>query len=222
MKRVWRENGLTIAFALMFIFTLFVGQSWTGMRTYNADQKEHGEKSLTYPQYLTSAHFGEATFENWESEFLQMGSFVLLTIWLRQRGSSESKEMDGESDVDEDPEKHRNDPNAPWPVRRGGLALALYRRSLTIAFFALFFASFAMHLLTGARNYNNEQLAHGQPAVSTLTFLRSAEFWFQSLQNWQSEFLAVASLVVLSIFLRQQGSSESKPVHMPHAEQPAA
>jgi hypothetical protein len=188
------------------------------MRAYNEEQRDHGDAAVSYGEYLTSAHFGEATFENWESEFLQMGAYVLLTVWLRQRGSAESKSLEGDAPVDEDPAGHRTDPDAPWPVRRGRLALAIYRNSLALAFFALFGLSWLLHAVTGAREYSADQVAHGASPVSTWQFLHRAEFWFQSMQNWQSELLAVASIVVLTIFLRQQGSPESKPVHAPHAQ----
>ncbi|MEY2468363.1 MAG: hypothetical protein QOF21_1061 [Actinomycetota bacterium] len=221
MKRILRDNGLSIVLMLMFVLMLVVGQSWSGMRTYNADQVQHGESPVSYPTYLTTSHFGEATFENWESEFLQMGAFVVLTIWLRQRGSSESKPVEGDSDVDEDPTKHQKDADAPWPVRRGGFALSVYRHSLSIAFFGLFLSSFLLHALTGAHAFNAEQAAHGAPAVTTWQFMERAQFWFESFQNWQSEFLAVAAIVILTIFLRQQGSPESKPVHASYAETPS-
>jgi hypothetical protein len=215
VRRIWRENSLSIVALLLFVLTLFAGQSWSGMRAYNADQVAHGERPVGYGTYLTTAHFGEATFENWESEFLQMGTYVLLTVWLRQRGSAESKGF-GEEDVDADPQDHQHDPDAPGPVRRGGLALALYRSSLSIALVGLFVLTFALHALTGAHAYSSEQVAHGSEPVGTLTFMGRSQFWFESFQNWQSEFLSVGLIVVLSIFLRQQGSPESKPVHAPH------
>jgi hypothetical protein len=205
-----------VPFAFFVVF--LVSQSLAGMHTYNEEQRDHGEPTVSYGHYLHTAHFGEATFENWESEFLQMGSYVLLTVWLRQRGSSESKKLEGDEAVDEDPARHRNDPDAPWPVRRGGLALAIYRNSLSIAFFVLFGLSLWLHAVTGAHAYSSDQLAHGGEAVDTLQYVTRSQFWFESMQNWQSEFLAVASIVVLSIVLRQQGSSESKPVHAPNAE----
>jgi hypothetical protein len=211
------RNSLGIVTVGLFLLVFLVGQSWSGMRAYDADQVEHGQPTVTYLEYLRTAHFGEATFENWESEFLQMGAYVLLTVWLRQRGSAESKSLDGDDPVDADPEDHRDDPDAPWPVRRGGLVLAVYRNSLSLAFFTLFALSWVLHGITGAHEFNEEQLAHGQPEISTGEFMRSAEFWFQSMQNWQSEFLAVAAIVLLTIVLRQQGSPESKPVHAPHA-----
>jgi hypothetical protein len=160
----------------------------------------------------------EATFENWESEFLQMGSYVLLTVWLRQRGSPESKKLDGKEDVDEGPEGHDGDRDAPWAVRRGGLALALYKNSLSIAFFTLFIASWLLHGAGGAHEYSEQQQAHGGEPVTMAKFMTTSDFWFQSFQNWQSEFLAVASIVWLSVYLRQEGSPESKPVHAPHSQ----
>ena len=169
--------------------------------------------------YLRTAHFGEATFENWESEFLQMGMYVVLTTKLRQKGSSESKPLEGSTPQDEDPSDHRDDADAPWPVRRGGAVLALYRNSLSIALFALFVASFVLHAWTGSRVYNHELASSGSTAfVNGLSYMTTSQFWFESLQNWQSEFLAVAAIVILTIFLRQHGSPESKPVHAPHWE----
>jgi hypothetical protein len=211
-----RNNGLTVAAVGLFLLVWIVGQALTGLHTYNADQKTHGGSAVGLGSYLTSSHFGEATFENWESEFLQMGAYVLLTVWLFQRGSAESKALDGEQEVDEDPSRHTDDADAPWPVRRGGIALALYKRSLSLVFFALFGLAFLAHAVTGAAAYNAEQHEHGETAVSTWEFVQRAQFWFESLQNWQSEFLAVAAIVVLTIFLRQQGSPESKPVHAPN------
>jgi hypothetical protein len=218
MRRFARDNSLSIVAVGLFLLVWIVGQSWAGMRAYNEEQRDHGEAAVSYGDYLTSAHFGEATFENWESEFLQMGAYVLLTVWLRQRGSAESKAIEGNDPVDEDPATHRTDPDAPWPVRRGGVALVLYRNSLALAFFGLFALSWLLHAITGAHEYSADQVAHGASSVSTWEFVRRAEFWFQSMQNWQSEFLAVGAIVILTIFLRQQGSPESKPVHAPHAQ----
>jgi hypothetical protein len=217
-RRFLRNNGLTLAAAAAFVVAWLLGQALTGLQAYNADQAEHGEPSIGLAEYLRTSHFGEATFENWESEFLQMGAYVLLTVGLRQRGSAESKPLEGDEPVDEDPAGHRTDPDAPWPVRRGGWALAIYKRSLSLAFFLLFAAAFLLHALTGAAAYSEEQAAHGEATVSAWEYVHRSQFWFESLQNWQSEFLAVASIVVFTIFLRQQGSPESKPVHAPHSE----
>jgi hypothetical protein len=171
---------------------------------------------VAFPTYLQQGHFIEATFENWESQFLQIGVYVLFTAFLFQRGSSESKDPDGREPVEADPELGEDRPGVPWPVRQGGIILHLYDYSLTLALLALFLISFTLHAVGGAREYSKQQLAHGGHAVSTLEFLRTAEFWFQSFQNRQSEFLAVFSLAVLSIVLRQKGSPESKPVAAPH------
>jgi hypothetical protein len=215
--RGWLRNS-KLAYACFALFALFlVAQSLTGWRAYDADQRDHHEPTVGYARYLTTGHFVEATFENWESEFLQMAAFVLLTVFLVQRGSAESK-ADGGNPSDEDPASHAGDPDAPWPVRRGGLALTLYENSLLIAFAVLFVGSVIGHALGGAREYSAEQQAHGGAAVGVGMFMTTSSFWFQSFQNWQSEFLAVGAIVVLSIFLRQRGSPESKPVHAPHAQ----
>jgi hypothetical protein len=216
LRKFFRENGLSLVmFGLFLLFWL--GQSLTGMHSYNQDQREHGQPAVSYSEYLRSGTFIEATFENWESEFFQMGAFVLLSAFLKQKGAGESKRLSEEDEVDQDPRKEAR-PDSPGPVHRGGLALALYSYSLTLALFGLFLFSFTMHALGGRMNFNEEQLQHGQPAVSLWQYVSSSRFWFESFQNWQSEFLSVGALVVLSIFLRQKGSPESKPVHTPHRE----
>jgi quinol-cytochrome oxidoreductase complex cytochrome b subunit len=216
MRRVVRDNGLSITmFALFLIF--LAAQSIAGYKTNNSDNQEHGQPPESYTRYLTSGAFVEATFENWESEFLQMGAYVLLTAFLIQKGSPESKNPDGDQ-VDQDPRTQRDDPDAPGPVKRGGLVLALYEHSLSLALFGLFLLSLVLHALGGHAELNQQQLEHGAAPVSLWSFVTSSEFWFQSMQNWQSEFLAVAALTVLGIFLRQRGSPESKPVAAPHAQ----
>jgi hypothetical protein len=215
MRRSLRDNGLTLVLVGLFMAFLF-GHSLAGQRVYNEEQRAHNEAPLSYGEYLATGEFGESVFENWESEFLQMGAYVLLTIWLRQRGSAESKTLDGDEAVDEDPSPHTTDSQAPWPVRRGGIWLALYKHSLSIAFILLFLGSIAAHAVTGAHAYSAEQEAHGGVAVSTAEYVGRSQFWFESFQNWQSEFLAVGAIVWLSIYLRQQGSPESKPVHAAH------
>ena len=212
----WRRNALSVACLAIFVVFL-IAQSLTGWRAAVADAIEHGGSSFGYWHYLTTGQFAEATFENWESEFLQMGAFVLLTIFLLQRGSSESKQ-DHNDPRDEDPREHHHDPDAPWPVRRGGFWLVVYENSLLIAFTVLFAVSFVGHAVSGAHEFTAEQREHGSPGVGAWQFVRMSEFWFQSFQNWQSEFLAVGSIVVLSVFLRQRGSAESKPVHAPHRQ----
>jgi hypothetical protein len=218
VRRFLRNNSLSVVTLGAFLVIWLGGQAWAGHRTYNAEQRAHGEPAVSMAEYLTRADFGEATFENWESEFLQMGVYVLLTAYLVQRGSSESRPLDAPPDPADDAEQHRDDPKAPWPVRRGGLVLKLYEHSLSTALLGLFLLAFLGHLVTGSRAYSAEQVAHGEPRVSALSYLFRSQFWFESLQNWQSEFLAVGTLVVLSIYLRQRGSPESKPVSAPHRQ----
>ena len=160
----WIRNS-KLAFACFGLFAVFlVAQSVTGWRSYDADQQQHGEPTVGYLSYLTTGHFVEATFENWESEFLQMAAFVLLTAFLVQKGSAESKPEEG-GPSDEDPRSHRDDPDAPWPVRRGGVWLKLYENSLLTAFVVLFVGSIVGHALGGAREYSAEQQAHGAEPV---------------------------------------------------------
>jgi hypothetical protein len=215
MRTFFRDNGLSLVVLTIFLVCL-VGQALTGWHVYNEEQTSHGEPTESLTGYLGTGHFAEAVFENWESEFLQMGAYVILTVFLFQRGSAESKDPDKENPSDEDPREHRDDEDAPGPVRRGGLALKLYEHSLSLAFLALFLASFVGHAWGGAAEYSDEQAQHGEPPVSAWEFVRTSRFWFESLQNWQSEFLAVGAIVILSIWLRERGSPESKPVARPH------
>lgn len=217
MRRRLQENSLSLVAFGLFFLVFILGQTMSGHRVYNEEQREHGEAPVAMTEYLTTGHFVEATSENWESEFLQMGAYVLLTVWFRQKGSAESKKLDGEEPEDADPRQDLR-PDSPGAVKMGGLALALYKNSLSLAFFGLFLLSFGLHAAGGAREYSSEQVAHGGQEVTALEYLRTSQFWFESLQNWQSEFLAVAAIVTLTIFLRQQGSPESKPVAAPHSE----
>ncbi|MGI8916978.1 MAG: DUF6766 family protein [Pyrinomonadaceae bacterium] len=217
MQRFIRNQSLSIVLFSLFVLFL-IGQSIAGHLQQNEELNEHGQPSLTYTAYLGSSHFLEATMENWESEFLQMFSYVALTAFLFQKGSLESKDPDKTEPVDRDPRKGKNRRNLPWPVKKGGLILILYEYSLSLVFLLLFLMSFFLHAVGGASTYNQGQIEHGQPAVSLLGFMATSEFWFQSLQNWQSEFLAVGCMVVFSIFLRQRWSAESKPVDAPHSE----
>lgn len=214
----FRKNGLSLVlFGFFFIFLL--GQSIVGHLDQNHERQEHGQAASGYFEYLASDHFLEATMENWESEFFQMFFFVALTAFLYQKGSAESKKPDEEEPVDRDPRKLKNKKNAPWPVRKGGLVLWIYEHSLSLAFLLLFLFSFVLHAVGGAGEYNQEQKEHGQPQqVSVIGYMGTSRFWFESLQNWQSEFLAVGSMVVLTIFLRERGSKESKPVDAPHSQ----
>jgi hypothetical protein len=219
MRRILRENGLSIVWLGLFFVSFIFGQTVFGHREHNNDEREHGRPEISYAQYLRTPHFVEATMENWESEFLQMFLFITLTSFLYQKGSAESKKLDAKEAVDKDPAKSRNKKDAPWPVRKGGIVLTIYQYSLSLAFLLLFLISFFLHAAGGAREYNQNQLEHGSSEMVTMFgYLATSRFWFESLQNWQSEFLAVGCMVVFSIFLRHKGSPESKPVDAPHSQ----
>jgi hypothetical protein len=211
------ENALSLVALALFAATL-TGQAICGFIVAGDQAREHGAPVPSVATYLTSGDFIEVTFENWESEFLQMALFVILTKYLHQKGSSESKPFDEPEPASDDPRKHRRDATAPWPVRRGGLVLRLYERSFSIALSLLFALSFVLHGIGGASKFNEERIRHGEEAISTLRYFATSQFWFESFQNWQSEFLSVAALVLLSIVLRERGSPQSKPVAAPHAQ----
>ncbi|HYQ97137.1 MAG TPA: DUF6766 family protein [Candidatus Nitrosocosmicus sp.] len=216
MKHKLREYGLSITLLGLF-FVIQVGLSLVGQRQYNHEQADHGQPTVSYLEYVRGPAFLEATMENWESEFLQMFAYVLLTAFLFQKGSAESKDPEKQEAVDRDPRQSRDVENAPWPVRKGGIVLKLYENSLSIALFLLFAIAFVLHAVGGAKVYSQQQTAHGEQAVTVVQYLGTAQFWFESLQNWQSEFFSIGILVLLSIFLRQKGSPESKPVDSPHS-----
>ncbi len=212
-----KEHGLLLANIGLFV-AFFGGMVLSGAADYSEDQVIHGESAVSVLEYLGTGAFLEATFENWESEFLQMGMYVILTVFLFQKGSSESKPMGKTAPQDEDPRDAPLKAATPWPVRRGGWVLKLYEHSLSVMFLLLFLASLALHAVGGSEEYSSEQQAHGLPPVTVLGYLATSRFWFESFQNWQSEFLAVAVLVGASVYLREKGSPESKPVAEPHYE----
>lgn len=193
----------------------WMGQALTGWHNHNDELSAHGQLPITLMHYLRSGHFVEVTMENWESEFLQLFVYVALTAFLFQRGSAESKDP-GDSEDNEPPLTA----NSPKWARAGGWRHKLFSHSLSLVFFVLFAITFLLHAAGGVKQYNEEQLLHGEAPVSLASYMASSQFWFESLQNWQSEFLSLLSMVVLSIFLRQRGSPESKPVNMPHTSNP--
>jgi hypothetical protein len=215
MKTFLRNNGLSIAFILLFLFSI-CGQTIFGLEEYNKELSEEGGLPVTFGTYLASGHFLQATFENWESEFLQMALFVVLTIFLQQKGSSESKDFDKEEEVDREPDPNRKE--APWPVKARGWILSIYKHSLTIALLLLFAVSFAIHFYGSLRDENVHKALKGESMETAANYITDSRFWFESFQNWQSEFLSVFAIVILSIFLRQKGSPQSKPVDAPNAE----
>jgi len=208
------NNSLSIAFLTLAIITI-IGQAFTGLSQYNIFLNDHHQNSVSITQYLNTGHFIEATFENWESEFLQMGLFVWFTVFLRQKGSSESKILNGREEVDREP-KNRHD--APWAVLKGGVILSVYKHSLTFSLFLLFIISFVLHWYSSNKDFNQSQLLDGKSTQSLIEYLRSSRLWFESFQNWQSEFLSVFAIIFLSIYLREKGSPQSKPVDAPDSE----
>ncbi len=212
-----RDRALTLVLMAMFLLCL-AGQFATGLAEYNSEQVEHGEAAVSVDGYFATGHPWEALFENWESEFLQMAVFVLLTTFLVQKGSPESRRPGVKELVDIDPRDFADDPEAPWPVRRGGWILRLYEHSLGLAFVVLFLIAWVGHALGGFAEFAADHATHHLPRPGLTDYLMSARFWFESFQNWQSEFLAIASMVWLAVYLRQRWSPESKPVHAPHAE----
>lgn len=215
--RILRDNGLTIVLLILTVATI-AGMLLAGWQVNNQEIAQHGGATVSLATYAVSGHFLSAIFENWESEFLQMSAYVMLTAMLFQRGSAESKDPDEIASQDEDPGSRAGQPNAPWAVKAGRWLRTLYSYTLGIAFALLFVSSFVLHLRYSAVAENAEAAMHGQPPQSILDHLTSAQFWFESFQNWQSEFLSTAVIVVLSIFLRFRGSPESKPVAAPHSE----
>jgi len=215
MKTFIRNNSLSLTFLLLFILSL-IAQIIFGFKEYNKELNELGASSLSLSDYFSSGHFIESTFENWESEFLQMALLVLLTIFLKEKGSSESKDFDKDEPVDHEPDPNRK--GAPWPVRRGGIILRLYKHSLTIALFVLFAGSFILHFYGSLKDENTDNALKGEALESATDYIADSRFWFESFQNWQSEFLSVFAIIVLSIYLRQKGSSQSKPVDAPNSE----
>lgn len=217
MKTLLRDNGLTLALLALFLISL-IGHVFSGLGVENQERLDHHLPVVGLLQFLHSPQFLSTLFENWESEFLQMWTYVTLTAFLFQRGSPESKDPDEPAPQDRDPALDAKAPDAPWPVRAGGFVRGLYGQSLGLAMALLFVVSFALHLRNSARLAGEEAAMHGQPPPGVLEHLHSPQFWFESFQNWQSEFLSTAVLVVLAIFLRQRGSPESKPVAAPHAQ----
>ncbi|WP_308167408.1 DUF6766 family protein [Catellatospora tritici] len=210
-----RDNLLSIVMFGAFVLFIVL-QSIFGWQVRNEELAEFGQAADSYWHYLTTGHFAEAVFENWESEFLQMGAYVLLTAFLVQRGSAESKKPEQKDRPEDEPDNAG--PDSPKAAKGHGIAQALYRNSLAIVLLVFFALSFVSHLLGATADHNEQQALRGQPSVPAWEFLGTSDFWFQSMQNWQSEFLAVGALVVLSIFLRQHGSPESKPVTAPHRQ----
>jgi len=219
MKRFLFENGLSLFFAGLFAVTL-VAQSFAGQHAYNAEQLEHGAAAVSWVDYVFSPEFGGAVMENWQSEFLQFTVFILTTVWLVQKGSNESKQIDSiglESKQKQKLEGFAPDDAPRWAKARGA-SRVVYENSLLAVMGLLFLATWAVQSLSNWREFNAEQLEHDGATLSWGRYLLNPNFWERTLQNWQSEFLAVGTMAVFTIYLRQRGSPESKPVGAPHDE----
>lgn len=217
MKDVLRGNGLSLAFVALLLAAL-VGQAFTGVADYNDQARDAQLPTFSLAEYVSSSRFAVDLAENWQSEYLQFLLFILLTVWLVQRGSPESKEPGSqgrESDEDQQVKEHAEDDSPAW-AKVSGWRLSVYSHSLGLAMAAVFLTSWAAQLVAGRSAYNADQLQDLQDPLSWAEYALAPDFWNRTLQNWQSEFLAVASMVVLSIFLRERGSPESKPVGASH------
>ena len=217
MRTFLKHNGLSIFFLVLFLGAL-IGQAFAGHADFNEDQLRHNDPTMSLGRYVLSSQFGVAVLENWQSEYLQFTLFILTTVWLLQRGSPESKELHKagrESDEDQLVGDHARKDSPRW-AKLEGLPRTLYENSLLIAMLAIWLGSWFAQSITGVTEYNTVRLDHHQAPVSWADYLVRPDFWERTLQNWQSEFLAVGSMAILAVYLRQRGSPESKPVGAPH------
>jgi hypothetical protein len=212
-----KHNGLSLFFLALFLGAL-TGQAFAGHADFNEDQLRHGDPTMSLGRYVLSSHFGVAVLENWQSEYLQFTLFILATVWLLQRGSPESKELHKagtESDEEQKVGPHAEDDSPKW-AKVHGLRRRVYENSLLIVMAAIWIGSWFAQSITGVSEYNTDRLDHHQLPVSWVNYLGRPDFWEKTLQNWQSEFLAVGSMAILAVYLRQRGSPESKPVGAAH------
>jgi hypothetical protein len=219
MRAFLRHNGLSVFFVTLFLASL-TAQSVAGQRSYSAEQREHGGAAVSWWDYVTSSQFWGAVMENWQSEFLQFTVFIGATVWLVQKGSNESKKLEDaglETDEQQKVGEHATARSPRW-ARVGGFRTSVYENSLLLAMGLVFALTWLAQSLNNWRAFNDEQREHAESTVSWGRYLLDPDFWENTLQNWQSEFLAVGVMVVFTIFLRQRGSPESKPVGAPHDE----
>jgi membrane protein implicated in regulation of membrane protease activity len=217
MRLFLRNNSLTLVFTVLVLGAL-LGQSVAGWKVFNEEQLAHDSPTISYARYLVTSHFGEAVIENWQSEYLQFTCFILATVWLVQRGSNESKKPEDaglESDAKQLIGAHAQQNSPAW-AKLGDWRAAIYSNSLLIVMGLLFLGSWFAQSVTAWTEYNSEQREHDESGVSWAGYLARADFWEKTLQNWQSEFLAVATMAIFTVYLRQRGSPESKPVGAPH------
>ena len=217
MRSFLRHNSLSIVFLLLFLGAL-TGQAFAGHADFNEDQDRHGDPHVSLARYVVSSDYGTAVMENWQSEYLQFTLYILLTVWLVQRGSPESKppgKSGRESDEDQQVGEHADEQSPRW-AKVAGARRALYENSLVLVMGTIWLGSWLAQSVTGVVEYNTERLDHHEEVVSWANYLTRPDFWEKTLQNWQSEFLAVGSMAILAVYLRQRGSPESKPVGTPH------
>ena len=219
MFRKVGDHALSLFFGVLFLGSL-VGQSLFGLAEFNEEQLSHDAPPVSYLDFITSSEFIVDVAENWQSEYLQFFVFIIATIWLVQRGSTESKKP-GDDGIGTDKEqfigRYAKEDSPAW-AKVGGWREVIYSNSLLIVMGAIFVLSWLAQSLAGTVVFNQEQAEHGQPPVDWLTYVASPDFWNRTLQNWQSEFLAVGSMIAFTIYLRQRGSPQSKPVGTPHEE----
>jgi hypothetical protein len=219
MRRFVADNSLSLFFLGLFLLSM-IGQSIAGLSEFNEHQAQHGEATITYLRFLRSSAFGADLLENWQSEWLQFWVFAVATVWLIQKGSNESKKPEDvglESDEEQRVGRFAEKRSPRW-AKVKDWRLTLYSNSFLIVMGLIFLATWVAQSFASWTVFNEEQQAHQDPQVSWLTYLGTGDFWNRSLQNWQSEFLAVGTMAVLTIYLRQRGSPESKPVGAPHQE----
>jgi hypothetical protein len=217
MRTFVRHNGLSIVFLGLFLGAI-VMQAVAGHADFNEGQDQHGDAHVSFVRYVSSSDFATAVMENWQSEYLQFTLFIVLTVWLIQRGSPESKELGKEgveSDKDQKVGEHAEEESPRW-AKHSGIRRTIYENSLVLVMVAIWVASWFAQSVTGVTEYNADRLDHHQATVSWAEYLTRSDFWEKTLQNWQSEFLAVGSMAILAVYLRQRGSPESKPVGAPH------
>ena len=219
MRTFLRENSLSVFFATIFLATIF-GQTFAGQHAYNAEEAEHGDSPVSWWTYVTSADYWGNVMENWQSEFLQFTLFIGATIWLVQKGSNESKRLEDvgvETDEQQKVGAHTVSRSPAW-AKADGLRRRVYENSLLLVMTSIFLATWLAQSLNNWRVFNEDQRAHDEGTVSWGRYLLDPDFWERTLQNWQSEFLAVGTMAAFTIYLRQRGSPESKPVGSPHDE----
>ena len=217
MGRFFKHNGLSITFLVLFLAAV-VGQAIAGHADFNEEQDRHGDPRISLARYLVSSDFGTAVMENWQSEYLQFTLFVVLTVWLLQRGSPESKELDKagpESDQGQKVGAHSQQNSPAW-AKVDGIRRRIYENSLLLVMGTIWIGTWFAQSVTGVAQYNSERIDHQTDVVGWGQYLATADFWEKTLQNWQSEFLAVGSMAILAVYLRHRGSPESKPVGAPH------